>query len=103
MVSLPHPIQYQGSKRKLASDILKFLPKKIERLVEVFAGTAAISIAAAAREVCQNFWINDLNKPLVELLELIVDNPDNIVDFYTKTWQEQDDNSEQLPDNFIVL
>ena len=26
MVSLPHPIQYQGSKRKLVSDILKFLP-----------------------------------------------------------------------------
>jgi D12 class N6 adenine-specific DNA methyltransferase len=44
MTSLPHPIQYQGSKRNLASNILSFLPHKIERLVEPFAGTAAISI-----------------------------------------------------------
>ena len=45
MVSLPHPIQYQGSKRSLASDILRFLPGKVERLVEPFAGTGAVSVA----------------------------------------------------------
>jgi DNA adenine methylase len=104
MVSLPHPIQYQGSKRKLASEILKFLPKKIDRLVEPFAGTAAISLAAAAREICQSFWINDLNKPLIELLELIVENPDNIADFYTEIWHQQDggsvDHYYQVRDNF---
>ncbi|MCP2727745.1 Dam family site-specific DNA-(adenine-N6)-methyltransferase [Symplocastrum sp. BBK-W-15] len=104
MVSLPHPIQYQGSKRKLASDILRFLPKKIERLVEPFAGTAAISLAAAAREICQSFWINDLNNPLIELLELIIENPDNIADFYTEIWQDREDNSVdyyyQVRDNF---
>jgi DNA adenine methylase len=51
MTTLPHPAQYQGSKRNLASHILKFLPDKIDRLVEPFAGKAAISIATAA----QNF------------------------------------------------
>lgn len=72
MTSLPHPIQYQGSKRSLASDILTFFPHKVERLIEPFAGTAEISIAASARKISQNFWINDLNKPLLYLLKLII-------------------------------
>ncbi|GAX39355.1 adenine-specific DNA methylase [Tolypothrix sp. NIES-4075] len=94
MASLPHPIQYQGSKRNLASEILRFLPNKVERLVEPFAGTAAISIAASARHIYQIFWINDLNKPLVELLKLIVEKPNEIADSYTHIWYEQQSNVE---------
>ena len=93
MANLPHPIQYQGSKRIIASDILKFLPNQIERLVEPFSGTAAISIAAAARQVSQLFWINDLNQPLVKLLQLIVNHPDKVAESYTKIWNEQHENS----------
>lgn len=89
MPSLPHPIQYQGSKRNLASDILKFLPNKVERLVEPFAGTGAVSIAAAAKCISHNFWLNDLNKPLVELLELIVEKPHEIADAYADIWNKQ--------------
>jgi DNA adenine methylase len=94
MTSLPHPIQYQGSKRNLASEILRFLPNKVERLVEPFAGTAAISIAASAIHISQSFWINDLNKPLVELLKLIVEKPNEIADSYTHIWHEQQSNLE---------
>ncbi|MBW4507426.1 MAG: DNA adenine methylase [Scytonematopsis contorta HA4267-MV1] len=93
MVSLPHPIQYQGSKRNLASNILSFLPYKMERLVEPFAGTAAISVAASSRLISQKFWINDLNKPLIELLELIIEKPDEIAEAYTAIWNEQQNNS----------
>ncbi|MFN9062895.1 MAG: DNA adenine methylase, partial [Pseudanabaena sp.] len=75
MANLPHPVQYQGSKRNLASFILGFFPDKIDRLVEPFAGTGAISIAASAKQYTQRFWLNDLNQPLIELLELIIDNP----------------------------
>ncbi|BAY63796.1 D12 class N6 adenine-specific DNA methyltransferase [Calothrix brevissima NIES-22] len=89
MVSLPHPIQYQGSKRNLASDILKFFPHKLDRLVEPFTGTAAISIATAAKRISQNFWLNDLNKPLIELLELIIEKLHEIVNAYTNIWNEQ--------------
>ncbi|MEH2255986.1 DNA adenine methylase [Nostoc sp.] len=71
MASLPHPIQYQGSKRNLAANILGFVPSRVGRLVEPFAGTAAILIAASFKGITQEFWINDLNKPLVKLLELI--------------------------------
>ena len=89
MANLPHPVQYQGSKRSLAPYILRFLPSKIDRLVEPFAGTAAISIAAAARQSARKFWLNDLNKPLIELLNLIIENPDYIANAYADIWNEQ--------------
>ncbi|MBD2299661.1 DNA adenine methylase [Nostoc sp. FACHB-190] len=89
MVSLPHPIQYQGSKRKLASVILNFLPNKVERFLEPFAGTAAISIAVASKHISQSFWLNDINKPLIELLELIVERPEEIISAYSNIWNEQ--------------
>jgi len=93
MANLPHPVQYQGSKRNLASHILKFLPNQVDRLVEPFAGTAAISIAAAAKQRAQNFWLNDLNKPLIELFKLIIENPDDITDAYAEIWSEQHSDS----------
>ncbi|MDV2995017.1 MAG: hypothetical protein N4J56_004671 [Chroococcidiopsis sp. SAG 2025] len=93
MVSLPHPVQYQGSKRNLASEILKFLPETVHRLVEPFAGTAAISIAASSKEISQNFWINDLNQPLVKLLQAIVETPEEIATAYTDIWNEQHSDS----------
>ncbi|MBD2496103.1 DNA adenine methylase [Nostoc sp. FACHB-280] len=93
MVNLPHPIQYQGSKRKLASKILSFLPNKIERFVEPFAGTAAISIAVASKNISQCFWLNDINKPLIELLEIIVEQSDEIVSYYTNIWNAQNHDS----------
>jgi DNA adenine methylase len=89
MASLPHPIQYQGSKRNLALDILRFLPNRVERFIEPFAGTAAVSVAAASRYISQSFWLNDLNKPLIELLELIVERPSEIINAYVEIWNSQ--------------
>jgi len=93
MANLPHPVQYQGSKRNLASFILGFFPDKIDRLVEPFAGTGAISIAASAKQYTQRFWLNDLNQPLIELLELIIDNPHEIANTYADIWKEQNNDS----------
>jgi DNA adenine methylase len=92
-MKVPHPIQYQGSKRILASNILRYLPNNFPRLVEPFAGPAAISIACAARARTNSYWINDLNKPLVELLGLIINHPVEISDFYKKLWNKQQDDS----------
>ncbi|MBW4688375.1 MAG: DNA adenine methylase [Komarekiella atlantica HA4396-MV6] len=89
MANLPHFIQYQGSKRNLAKHILQFLPKNINRLVEPFAGTAAISVATSANQIARSFWLNDLNKPLIELVELAIENPHEIADFYSELWNEQ--------------
>lgn len=90
-MKVPHPIQYQGSKRVLASTILRYLPNRFSRLVEPFAGTAAISIACAARSRAKSYWINDLNMPLMELLGLIINHPAEIADFYETLWNQQHD------------
>lgn len=90
---IPHPIQYQGSKRSLASTILRYFPNRFSRLVEPFAGSAAISIACAARGKDNSYWINDINKPLAELLGLIINRPSEIADFYDKIWNQQHNDS----------
>jgi len=90
-MKVPHPIQYQGSKRSLASIILRYFPIKFPRLVEPFAGTAALSIACAARGKANSYWINDLNKPLAELLGLIINHPVEIANYYEKIWNQQHD------------
>lgn len=89
----PHLVQYQGSKRTLARQILQFFPNKIDRLVELFVGTAAISIATAAQERCHQFWLNDLNQPLIELLKLVIEYPEQITENYTHLWNEQHSDS----------
>ena len=90
-MKLPHPIQYQGSKRSLASVILRYFPNKFPRLVEPFSGSAAISIASATREKADLYWINDLNKPLAELLGLIINHPVEIANYYETIWNQQHD------------
>lgn len=117
---IPHIVQYQGSKRKLAPQILKYMPLKFNRLIEPFAGTAAISIATAHEERTAQFIINDLNAPLINMLQEAIENPQNLIKNYTTIWNEQfayDDghvqhfyairehfnNGEETPANFLYL
>lgn len=93
MRAIPHAIQYQGSKRNLAPAILGYMPEKFDRLIEPFAGSAALSIAVAANDMTRQFWINDLNKPLVELLRLMIEKPFELAAFYEQLWNEQHDDS----------
>ena len=86
----PQPFQYQGSKRMLAPLILRHLPARMKRLVEPFAGSAAISLACAMEKRAAEYWINDCNKPLSELLSLIINRPEEISDHYAQTWRDRD-------------
>lgn len=88
--STPHPIPYQGSKRQLAPLILPRFPKRFERLVEPFAGSAAISIAVAQRDLAKSFWINDGHKPLVDLWSEILDRPHDLAEKYAELWHDQE-------------
>jgi len=85
----PHIVQYQGSKRKLAPQILQYMPAKFDRLIEPFAGMAAISIAVANEGRASSYVINDLNKPLVDMLQEAIENPSQLVEEYKKVWNEQ--------------
>ncbi len=103
-MKIPHPIPYQGSKRNLAADILKFFPQKIDRLIEPFAGSAAITIASAYYFKADKFIVNDINKPLINLWDKIVNEPQTIIRDYHHIWNNQLGNEEeyyyQIRDNF---
>ncbi|GHU43515.1 hypothetical protein AGMMS50289_10070 [Betaproteobacteria bacterium] len=90
-MKIPQPFQYQGSKRALAATILRHLPSRMERLVEPFAGSAALSIACAAECRASRYWLNDCNQPLAELLQQIINQPESVAGFYQSLWRDQPD------------
>ena len=95
---IPHPIPYQGSKRNLAPRILPFVPPDTQTLFEPFAGSAAVSIAVALRKKSRHFHLNDINKPLMDLWESIIEEPDEITKQYAKLWHDQHGNERQYYD-----
>ncbi|MDI6738090.1 MAG: DNA adenine methylase [Nanoarchaeota archaeon] len=86
---LPHPIPYQGSKRGLANHILRCFPKDFDKLIEPFAGSGAVTIAAAYYFKAKAFHLNDINQPLISLWNEIINNPKEIVRKYHDIWFEQ--------------
>jgi DNA adenine methylase len=88
-MSIPHPIPYQGSKRQLAPDILSYFPDSVDRLVEPFAGSGALSIAAAYHGKADCFWLNDMNPALIELWRAIVHHPERLAHYYDYLWRAQ--------------
>ena len=85
----PHIVQYQGSKRKLADQILRHMPRRFERLIEPFAGMAAISIAVAYRNMADSFIINDINPDIVSILKSAIETPEELISSYFSLWSEQ--------------
>ena len=87
--TVPHPIPYQGSKRNLAPVILSYFPQHVSRLVEPFAGSAAISLAAAYRRLAGSFLINDAHTAVIDLWREIIDRPEELAVKYSRLWRAQ--------------
>ncbi len=115
-MKVPHPIPYQGSKRNLASAILDYFPEHVDTLIEPFAGSAAMTLAAAARNAAARYSISDLNKPLVDLWRAIIQSPEKLAKQYEQLWNAQHDDRRQYydqvrdefnrdgkPDHFLYL
>ena len=94
-MKLPHPIPYQGSKRNLADQIMRFYPDNFDRLIEPFAGSAAMTIASAFYFKANHFIINDINEPLTQLWDSIINNPKTIIKQYYDIWHGQHGNEEE--------
>lgn len=88
-MNVPHPIPYQGSKRGIAKHILMYLPNDIDRLIEPFAGSAAVTLAVAYQKKARLFVINDVNEPLIRLWDKMINNPERIAAAYKKLWEQQ--------------
>lgn len=90
VTNLPHPIPYQGSKRLLAGSILGVLAgRRVRRLYEPFAGSAAITLAASHRETASEFIIGDTLAPLIEIWRSILSDPAKLAAEYTRIWKQQ--------------
>ena len=88
-MKLPHPIPYQGSKRKLARTIAEFVPDGISTFYEPFAGSAAMTVYAAHHKLARRFVVADTLEPIVRLLEAIVAKPDHTAARYRAVWEGQ--------------
>jgi len=88
--SVPHPFPYQGSKRRIAADILARMPERAGILYEPFAGSGALTIAAALGGRADSFVLADLNGPLVTLWRAILEDPEALCDEYERLWIAQD-------------
>jgi DNA adenine methylase len=89
---VPHVIPYQGSKRALAHAIIPLLPTDTNTLIEPFAGSAAVTIAARYSRVAKGSIISDINEPLMALWSRILSDPATLADDYETLWHEQRNN-----------
>lgn len=58
-------------------------------MFEPFAGSAAITLAASARNVAKGYIIGDSLEPLAQLWNAIVTGPDELADEYEAVWKAQ--------------
>ncbi|MCU0654841.1 MAG: DNA adenine methylase [Polyangiaceae bacterium] len=87
--ALPHPIPYQGSKRRLAARILALLPARIETFYEPFAGSAAMTLAVASRRIAGRHVLGDSLAPLVGIWRSILEEPEALAARYRMLWEAQ--------------
>ena len=88
-VDAPHVLPYQGSKRKLAARILDCFPEDVGCLFEPFAGSAAVSLAAAANGLTRRIVMADKLEPLARLWSMVIEDPVTLIDEYDEHWNRQ--------------
>ncbi len=89
MPTVPHPIPYQGSKRRLAPLILDHFPPRVGTLYEPFAGSAALTLAAAHSGVARRFCVSDSLEPLADIWSLVLSEPERLAADYERLWNTQ--------------
>jgi len=90
MPGVPHLVPYQGSKRLLAPRILALLGnRRFARFFEPFAGSAAMSLAAAESSVARGFVIGESLTALAALWKLCIEDPACLSDGYEALWNAQ--------------
>lgn len=99
----PHLVQYQGSKRNIAPDILHYFPYRFNRLIEPFCGTAAVSILTAIENRTNSFILNDINRALINMLQFAINEPDTLAYQYQEIWNGQFQDDTNNVDYFNIM
>ena len=87
---VPQPFPYQGSKRQLAKQIVTCVPAGTKRLIEPFAGSAAVTLATAYLRRASRFHLNDAHEPLIKLWKKIIHEPEELAQEYKSLWLAQE-------------
>lgn len=86
---MPHPLPYQGSKRRLAPLIARHIPAHVQVWFEPFAGSAAMTLHAAQHALARRFVLGDSLDGIVELWNGIVGQPEQTASRYRAVWSGQ--------------
>lgn len=95
MIKIPHVLPYQGSKRKLAPHIIQHMNFEIDTLYEPFAGSAAITLAAAANRIANKYIISDKLQSIADLWNFVIENPKEASEYYSNVWNAQLDDPKE--------
>lgn len=88
-MTVPHPFPYQGSKRHLASTILAYFPAGSVRLIEPFAGSAAVGLAGLYHGMVESIILADTDAGITKLWQAILTYPEQLIETYRHLWQCQ--------------
>ena len=91
-------IKWSGSKRSQAEEIVKLFPKEIDTYYEPFCGGCSVLRRLLSLDIKVNHYIcSDLNGDLINLWNMIKNNPEYLSNHYKKLWSELniDDNKER--------
>ena len=91
-------IKWSGSKRSQAEEIIKLFPKEIDTYYEPFCGGCSVLRRLLSSDIKVNHYIcSDLNSDLINLWNMIKNDPEYLSNYYEKLWSELniDDNKER--------
>lgn len=82
-------IKWSGSKRSQAEEIIKLFPKEIDTYYEPFCGGCSVLRRLLSSEIKVNHYIcSDLNGDLINLWNMIKNDPEYLSNYYEKLWSE---------------
>ena len=96
--SSPSLIKWTGSKRSQAEVISQFFPINAQNYYEPFLGSGAV-LYYATQHFKKTFG-SDIYEPLIEIWNGVKDQPQQVIDVYTDSWQKLQSN---FPDFFYTI
>lgn len=82
-------IKWTGSKRKQSEEIISHFPKQIKTYYEPFVGGGSVMFQLLHSDIeVEKYVCSDINKDLIDLWNVIKDNPEKIITKYKEMWDE---------------
>jgi len=108
-------IKWTGSKRLQAEKIIRYFPENIDTYYEPFLGGGSILFYVFDMKI-KKFVCSDINEPLIDIWNLVKNNPNEIVSSYRTFWHKlkqggkpfyykirEEFNKDQNPCKFLFL